>query len=82
MSLYVGYTIYIIYLVIDIDLWHYRLINGTLVLKNNYDGHVSLIFLEKRDTSNALKYLHDEPIGRHFSGDTTTHKILRFRCYW
>ena len=39
-------------------------------------------FLEQENASNVVKELHDDPAGGHFSGDTTTHKILRTGYYW
>jgi hypothetical protein len=53
----------------------YQLVHGILFRKN-YDG-VLLRCLEKKDVDKVLKYMHDGPTRGHFSGDTTTHKILR-----
>jgi hypothetical protein len=38
--------------------------------------------MEKRDIEKDLSELHDGPMGEHYGGDTTTHKILRVGCYW
>jgi hypothetical protein len=57
----------------------YQLIQGILC-KKNYDG-VFLRCLEKRDAEKILSDLHDGPMGGHYGGDTTTHKILRARYY-
>jgi hypothetical protein len=43
---------------------------------NNYDG-VLLRCIEIKDVDNVLKDMHDGPVGGHFSGDTTTHRVLR-----
>jgi hypothetical protein len=48
---------------------------GSLCRKH-YDG-VFLRCLEKRDAEKVLFDLHDGPIGGHYGGDTTAHKILR-----
>ena len=47
----------------------------------NYDG-VVLICLERDDADKFMKELHDGPVGRHFAGNTTAHKILRVGYYW
>ena len=59
---------------------YYHIIYGVL-FRNNYDG-VFLRCLELDDASKVVKELHDGPVGQHFSGDTTTHKILRDGYYW
>jgi hypothetical protein len=41
-----------------------------------------LICLECVYGDKFLKELHDGPIGGHFTGDTTTHNILRAGYYW
>ena len=38
--------------------------------------------MEKEDAKRVITELHDGPAGGHFSGDTTTHKILRAGYYW
>jgi hypothetical protein len=53
----------------------YQLLHDIL-FRNNYDG-VLLRCLEKQDVDKVLKDMHDGPVGGHFSGDTTTHKVLR-----
>jgi hypothetical protein len=58
----------------------YQLLHGILFRKN-YDG-VLLRCLERQDVDNVLKDMHDGPVGGHFSGDTTTHKVLRAGYYW
>ena len=58
----------------------YQIIDGIL-FRNNYDG-VLLICLEKEDAKKVIAELHDGPAGGHFSGDTTSHKILRAGYYW
>ena len=57
----------------------YQIIDGVLFRKN-YDG-VFLMCLEHEDAKKVIAELHDGPVGGHFSGDTTTHKILRARYY-
>ena len=47
----------------------------------NYDG-VLLICLEHKDADKVLKELHDGPTSGNFTGNTTTHKILRVGYYW
>jgi hypothetical protein len=43
---------------------------------------VLLQCLEKKDVYKVIKDMHDGPAGVHFSGDTTTHKVLRDGYYW
>ena len=38
--------------------------------------------LEKYDAEHILIELHDGPVGGHFSGETTAHKVLRAGYYW
>ena len=38
--------------------------------------------MEKDDAERILIELHDGPVGGHFSGETTTHKVLREGYYW
>ena len=52
----------------------YQIVEGILFRKN-YDG-VLLRCLEKEYAKKVMIDLHDGPAGGHFSGDTTTHKIL------
>ena len=56
------------------------MIDGVL-FQENYDK-VLLRCLEKDDAEDILIELHDGPAGGHFSGDTTTHKVLRTCYYW
>ena len=58
----------------------YQIIDG-LLFRKNYDG-VLLRFLEKEDVKKVMIDLYDGPVGGHFSGDTTSHKILRAGYYW
>jgi len=58
----------------------YRLVNLVLVCVH-YDG-VRLICLEREDAEKVLRELHDGPVGGHFAGNTTSHKILRVGYYW
>ena len=51
-----------------------------MLFRKNYDG-VFLRCLEQEDAK-VVAELHDGPARGHFSGDTTTHKILRARYYW
>ena len=53
----------------------YRLINSEL-FHVNYDG-VLLRCLKREDADKNLKEIHDGPVGGHFVGNTTAHKILR-----
>ena len=55
------------------------MINKILFRKNS-DG-VFLRCLEKDETGKFLKELHFGPIGGHFGGETTVHKILRVGYY-
>jgi hypothetical protein len=58
----------------------YCLVNSVL-FQLNYDG-VLLICLECEYTDKVPKELHDGPICGNFTGDTTSHKILRVVYYW
>ena len=58
----------------------YQIVEGILFRKN-YDG-VLLRCLDKEDATKVMTDLHDGPVGGHFSGDTTIHKILRVGYYW
>ena len=57
----------------------YQLINDVL-FRNNYYG-VFLRFLEKDQTNEFMFQFHAGPVGGHFSGDTTVHKIIRIGYY-
>lgn len=56
------------------------MVDGILFWQN-YDN-VLLRCLEKDDVDHILTKLHDSPAGGHFSGETTTHKVLRVGYYW
>ena len=56
------------------------MIDGVLFWKN-YDK-VLLRCLDKDDAKHMLTELHDGPVGGHFNGETTTHKVLRAAYYW
>ena len=58
----------------------YQLINGIL-FQRNYDN-VLLIWFEKVNADKVLSKLHDGPVGGHFGGETTTHKVLSVGYYW
>ena len=53
---------------------HYELINDVFFRRNFIS--VLLRCLEKSEAEKALQELHDGPVGGHFGGNTTTHKIL------
>jgi hypothetical protein len=57
----------------------YRLVNSVL-FRINYDG-VLLRCIEREDAEKVLRELHDGPLGGHFAGNTTSHKILRVGYY-
>lgn len=38
--------------------------------------------MEKDDAKHILTELHDGPVGSHFNGETTGHKVLREGYYW
>jgi hypothetical protein len=38
--------------------------------------------LERDEAKKVLSELHAGEVGGHFGGDTTSHKVLRFRYYW
>ena len=57
----------------------YQLINGVL-FHQNYDN-ILLRFLGNDDVDQVLIELHNGKAGRHFGGETTTHKILRAGYY-
>ena len=38
--------------------------------------------LEHEDVAKVVKELHDGPVGGHYSGDNTSHKILMAGYYW
>ena len=56
------------------------MIDGVL-FRQNYDK-VLLRCLEKDDAKHILTELHDGLAGGHFSGETTTQKVLREGYYW
>jgi hypothetical protein len=58
----------------------FHLINDVLFRKN-FDG-VFLRCLEKEDLEKVLSKIHAGESSGHFSGDTTTHKVLRAGYYW
>eukprot|EP00253_Pinus_taeda_P013364 PITA_13364 len=58
----------------------YQLINDIL-FRINYD-FVLLRCLEKSEAEKVLEELHDGPVGGHYAGDATAHKILRAGYYW
>ena len=57
----------------------YHIIDGVF-LRKNYNGFF-LRCLERKDANKSVVEVHDGPAGGHFSGDTTTHKILRVGYY-
>ena len=56
------------------------MIDGVL-FRQNYDK-VLLRCLERDDAKHILTELHDGLEGGHFSGETTSHKVLREGYYW
>ena len=52
-----------------------------MLFRVNYDG-VLLRCLEREHVDKVMKELHDGPVGGHFVGNTTAHKILRVGYYW
>ena len=58
----------------------YQLIDGFL-FQQNYDN-ILLRCLEKDNVEHILTKLYDGPVGSHFSGETTAHKVLRASYYW
>jgi len=58
----------------------YQLIDNILFRKN-FKG-VLLRCLERSEADNVLSQLHAGPARGHFSGETTTHKILKAGYYW
>ena len=52
-----------------------------ILFRKNYD-RVLLRCLEKEDAKKVMTDLRDGPAGGHYSGNTTTHKILRAGYYW
>jgi hypothetical protein len=58
----------------------FQLINDVL-FRNNFDG-VLMRCLEKDEAEKVLSELHAGEFGGHFSGDTTSHKVLRDGYYW
>lgn len=58
----------------------YHLMND-VPFRINYDS-VLLRCLEKSEAEKVLQELHYGPIGGHYAGDATAHKILRAGYYW
>ena len=58
----------------------YQIIDGVLFWQK-YDN-VLLRFLEKDDVDHILIKSHDGLEGRHFSRETSAHKVLRASYYW
>ena len=58
----------------------YQMIDWVL-FQQNYDN-VLVRCLEKDDVDHIIIELHDGLEGGHFSGETTTHKVLRVGYYW
>ena len=58
----------------------YQLIDGVL-FRQNYD-QVLLRYFKKDDAEHILTELQDGPVGGHFSGETTAHKVMRVGYYW
>ena len=52
-----------------------------MLFRRNYD-FVLLRCLEKTEAEKVMQELQDGPIGSHFGGDTTAHKILHDGYYW
>ena len=52
-----------------------------VLFRMNYDS-VLLRCLEKYEAEKFLQELHDRPVGGHYDGDATAHKILRVGYYW
>lgn len=51
------------------------------VLYWNHHNNILLRCLEPPNLERVLRDHHDGPIGEHFSGDTTTHKVMRDSYY-
>jgi hypothetical protein len=58
----------------------FQLINDVL-FQENFDG-VLMHCLEKEELEQVLSELHVGEFSRHFSGDTTSQKVLRDGYYW
>ena len=54
---------------------------NNVLFRKNADG-VLLRCLEKEESDSVLTQLHGGPVGCHFGGDTTAHKILRAGYFW
>jgi hypothetical protein len=52
-----------------------------ILFQENYDN-VLLRYLEKDNAEYILIELHDGPVGGHFNGENTAHKVLRVGYYW
>eukprot|EP00253_Pinus_taeda_P004730 PITA_04730 len=59
---------------------NFEIIDDVLFIMN-YDS-VWLRCIEKTEAQKVLQELHDGPIGGHFGGDTTAHKIIHASYYW
>ena len=58
----------------------YQLIDGVFSRKKY--NNVLLRCLEKHDVERVLVEMHDGPVGGHFGGENTTHKVLHVGYYW
>ena len=58
----------------------YQFIDNVLFHKNY--GGVFLMFLETPEDDKLLVDMHAGPMGGHFSGEITSHKVIRVRYYW
>eukprot|EP00253_Pinus_taeda_P005043 PITA_05043 len=57
-----------------------QLVND-VIFRMNYD-YALLRCLEKYKAEKVLQELHDGPVGGHYAGDATAHKILCVGYYW
>jgi hypothetical protein len=57
----------------------FHLVNGIL-FRQNFDG-ILMRCLDKDEAEKVLLELHAGEVGGHFSGDTTTHKVIRVGYY-
>eukprot|EP00253_Pinus_taeda_P006940 PITA_06940 len=56
---------------------------GSLLYKNTtLKLNQQALCLEKIEAEKVLQELHDGPLGGHYAGDATAHKILRAGYYW
>eukprot|EP00253_Pinus_taeda_P020322 PITA_20322 len=58
----------------------YQLVHKVLYKKHS--NGVSLKCPEVHESEKVLQDLHDRPIGGHFTGNTTTHKVMQASFYW